>query len=164
MYTWSACKEKQLVVKDSEQCLNRTYYELAMAHWPTSILCHWNDSPDSRGAWGIFQNLLPELSTWFTSIWILVIRYHVCKRPKINNLIDCMYAGPELRGGGHLPEILFSRQDCYFSRQTKIFLTNKTTTDMIFTCYIRHGNFGYSKFTQQDDHYNPLVKQAQIDS
>jgi hypothetical protein len=27
-------------------------------------------------------------------------------------------------------------QDCYFSRQTKIFLTNKTTIDMIFTCYI----------------------------
>ena len=58
----------------------------------------------------------------------------------------------------------FSRQDCYFSRQTKIFLTNKTTTDMIFTCYIRNGNFDYSKFTQQDNHYNRLAKQAQIDS
>jgi hypothetical protein len=34
---------------------------------------------------------------------------------------------------------------------------------MIFTYYIRHGNFGYSKFTQQDNHYNLLVKQAQID-
>jgi hypothetical protein len=30
---------------------------------------------------------------------------------------------------------------------------------MIFTCYIRNGNFGYSKFTQQDNH-NRLVKQA----
>jgi hypothetical protein len=58
----------------------------------------------------------------------------------------------------------FSRQDCYFSRQTKIFLTNKTTTDMIFTCYIKR-KFGYSKFTQQDNHYNRLVKQDQtVDS
>jgi hypothetical protein len=28
MYTWSASKEKQLVAKDSEQCLSWTYYEL----------------------------------------------------------------------------------------------------------------------------------------
>ena len=69
-------------------------------------------------------------------------------------------------GGGDTPKNFirsFSRQDCYFSRQTKIFLTNKTTTDMIFTCYIRNGIFGYLKLTQQDNH-NPLVKQAQIDS
>jgi hypothetical protein len=54
----------------------------------------------------------------------------------------------------------FSRQDCYFSRQTKLFLTNKATTNMIFTCYIRNGNFGYSKIII----YNCLAKQAQIDS
>jgi hypothetical protein len=35
---------------------------------------------------------------------------------------------------------------------------------MIFTCYIKNGNFGYSKFTLQDNHYNLSVKQAQIDS
>ena len=28
---------------------------------------------------------------------------------------------------------------------------------MIFTCYIRNGNFVYSKFTQQDNHYNSLA-------
>jgi hypothetical protein len=58
-------------------------------------------------------------------------------------------------GGGDIPRNsipIFSRQDCYFCRQTKIFLTNKTTTDMIFTCYIRNGNFDYSKYTQQDNH------------
>ena len=70
-------------------------------------------------------------------------------------------------GGCDTPRNLirsFSRQDCYFGG---LFLTNKTTTDMIFTCYIRNGNFGDSKFTHQvqDNHYNPLiVKQAQIDS
>jgi hypothetical protein len=67
-------------------------------------------------------------------------------------------------GGGDTPRNFirsFSRQDWYFGR---LFLTNKTTTDMIFTSYIRNGNFGDSKFTHQDNHYNPLVKQAQIDS
>jgi hypothetical protein len=31
---------------------------------------------------------------------------------------------------------------------------------MIFTYFIRSGNFGYSKFTHKDNHYNPLVKQT----
>jgi hypothetical protein len=67
------------------------------------------------------------------------------------------------------PEILFEasvvRTAILVGRQKYIFLTNKTTTDMIFTCYTRNGNFGYPKFTrQQENHYNPLVKQAQIDS
>jgi hypothetical protein len=56
-------------------------------------------------------------------------------------------------GGGTPPRNFirsFSLQDCYSGRQTNIFLTNKTTTDIIFTCYIRNGNFGYSKFIQQD--------------
>jgi hypothetical protein len=45
-----------------------------------------------------------------------------------------------------------------------MFLTNKTTTDIIFACYISWKEFWLLKITQQDNHYNPLVKPAQIDS
>jgi hypothetical protein len=38
MYTWSATKEKQLVAKDSEQCLSWTYYELAIGWFATWIV------------------------------------------------------------------------------------------------------------------------------
>ena len=64
------------------------------------------------------------------------------------------YGGGGGCGGGVTPARNFirsiNRQDCYSSRHTKIVLTYKTTTDIIFTCYIRNGNFGYSKFIQQD--------------
>ena len=107
----------------------------------------------SEGVWGAggVHHCTPKIFSPRTSESFPTPTREICTHPRNLNagLIKWWQQAWNYGGGGGVnpppPQKLYWKLQsadknivCYFSWQTKIFLMNKTTTDMIFTCYIRN--------------------------